>query len=289
MEVLMSVTTLRSTLANRSLVGPQPNALEERKSFLTDLKIEHGPIEALGVFFLKADQELRARGLQLSFAPLEELMETNRRNRDSWRPVVPLFDPAQSGCAPKDAFCLLGYNNEGEVVATQAARFYDLSGDTLKECAESLRMFYADAQGAKERGEQCSVTAPKASDLTGRVVFSGAIWYRPDWRGLQLSTIMPRISRAYAHARWNTDYTISFVTRALIDKGVVKRYGYTNIDWSVALRRFPLGDYDGGLLWMDSEQLFSDMSEFMAGKLLPFDRAVNDGGADEHLFAARTR
>ncbi len=60
--------------------------------FLSQLEVNYGPVGLLGRFFLRANSEVRARGLTLHFAPIKELVETNEANRDSWLPLLPIFD-----------------------------------------------------------------------------------------------------------------------------------------------------------------------------------------------------
>ena len=54
------------------------SALEPRRNFLSEVVIDYGPRDMLGRLFLKADNELRQRGIELSFAPPEALVELNR-------------------------------------------------------------------------------------------------------------------------------------------------------------------------------------------------------------------
>ncbi|MGA7810773.1 MAG: hypothetical protein WCB02_39860, partial [Bradyrhizobium sp.] len=133
------------------------------------LQIVHGPVDLLGRFFLWADGEMRDRGVTLSFATLEQLVAINRANSDTWRPLLPLFDPAVGGISQRTGFALLGRNNAGEVVATQAARLYDWSTTCFRDEATSLRMFYADPAAALARGERCTVSAASAPLISGRV------------------------------------------------------------------------------------------------------------------------
>lgn len=66
--------------------------------FLKALKTRHGPIDVLGRFFLKADQAVRARGVELSLTTIDELAEFNRRYlKDS--PLMPVFNPKMKGLA----------------------------------------------------------------------------------------------------------------------------------------------------------------------------------------------
>ena len=61
------------------------------------LKVKYGPVGLLGRFFLWADAAARDRGVTLSFGSLQDLIEANRGNSDSWRPLVPVFDAALGG------------------------------------------------------------------------------------------------------------------------------------------------------------------------------------------------
>jgi hypothetical protein len=230
----------------------------------TQLKVKYGPVGLLGRFFLWADTAVRDRGVTLSFGSLQDLVDANKANADTWRPLVPVFDEALGGATPETAFVLIGRNKDGEVVATQAARIYDWSKTSLKDEASSLRMFYADPDAAFARQDRCEITAPIAEKITGRVAFSGGIWYRRDFRGKDLGTILPRISRAYALTRWNTDFTIGMMGDAVVAGGLAERAGYTKIERNcIELVASPLGAMRCGLIWMQSDELLADLAAIM--------------------------
>lgn len=230
----------------------------------TQLKIKYGPVSLLGRFFLWADTAARDRGVTLSFGSLQELIEANRGNSDSWRPLFPVFDEALSGVTPETVFVLIGRNKGGQVVATQAARLYDWPETSLKDEANSLRMLYADPDAAFGRGDRCEITTPVAEKITGRVVFSGGVWYRPDFRGKDLATILPRISRAYAFTRWNSDFTIGWMADAVIAGGMAGRVGYTKLEHScIELVASPLGEVRCALGWMQPDELLADLTATM--------------------------
>jgi hypothetical protein len=131
-------------------------------------------------------------------------------------------------------------------------------------------MFYADPQAAFARGDHCAITAPVASEISGSVVFSGAGWYRPDFRGKGLATILPRVSRAYAFTRWSTDFTISMMGDAVIAGGFAERTGYTRVEHSsVKLLASPLGALQCGLVWMPRYELVSDLEAIMTDAASP--------------------
>ena len=49
-----------------------------------------------------------------AFEPVERLLEVNRQNRDSWRPLFPVFDTEIGGFSEDNGFACLGSNAEGE-------------------------------------------------------------------------------------------------------------------------------------------------------------------------------
>jgi hypothetical protein len=248
-------------------------------SWLADITIDHGPADLLGRFFLKADEALQARGITLSFGTFEELVATNAANTDTWHPLIPLFNPKNGPLPPDKAFCLLGRNDEGDVVATQAARLYEWPNTSFFYEAESLRLFYADPARSKQANEKCVVTAPSTKFVSGNVVFSGGGWYRRDYRKLSLSVILPRISRALAFARWDSNYTISIMAEKVIKGGMAERCGYTNLDWDLVLSDSPVGNVRCGFVWMERQQLLKDLADTLARFDDPgpqVDRRVNE-------------
>lgn len=230
------------------------------------IKVEHGPVELLRSFFRWACSEVHRRGVTLSFAPLDELVAVNAANADTWMPLVPLLKTGLSGITPETGFAILGRNDAGEVVATQGARFYDWRATSLWTEANSLKMAYADPEAARRRGDVWEITTPVAHLISGRVVFSGGGWYRPDYRGQGLGRVIPRISRAYAFTRWNTDFTISMMTDGVIKGGFADRTGYTNIEaGTVHFNLSPTIIVRGALVWMPATQLLADLASVVTG------------------------
>jgi hypothetical protein len=230
--------------------------------FLKDITVEHGPIDLLGRFFLKADQAARQRGISLSFDTFEHLLKTNERNRASWRPLIPVFNPKNGGLNFENSFCILGRNHEGEVVAAHAGRLYNWPKTTYYEEATALRLFYADPDKMKCPGEECAITAQATRDISGNVVFSGAAWYRPDYRGCNLSAILPKLGKAYALTRWNPDSIVSMMVEDVYQRGFAPRFGYNNVDWEILMRNSALGNVRLAFVWMNAQKLIEDLSRF---------------------------
>lgn len=255
------------------------------RPLIRDITVEHGPADLLGRFFLKADTAARQRGVTLSFAPMQELIAINRANPETWRPILPLFDPGCGDVTEDNSFCILGRNARGEIVATQAARLYCWSGTSFHDEASSLRLFYADPAGSRGEREAVEVTAPAAREITGAVIFAGGIWYRPDYRGRGLPYILPWLSRAYAYTRWRHDFSISIMAAEVHARGMAQRSGYSKADWEVWLRRTPVdpeGDIRCALVYMASDELLAGVADFQARFDAQVDAGVGDRRAQQH-------
>jgi hypothetical protein len=232
-------------------------------SFLKHVVVQHGPTDLIGRLLLAADTAARQRGVHLSFASLDELVTINRANSDSWRPLLPVFDPACGEFDAGSALCLLGRDQAGHVVLTQAARLFAWHGTSFHDEATSLRLLYRDVRAWARDGEAVSVTAPSARLLTGAVAFTGAHWCRPDFRDKGLPSITPRIARALALGLWNIDYTCTIMAKDIYSRGVARRAGYFNVEWSVDLINTPVGTLTTALLWSARNGIIADLEDFL--------------------------
>jgi hypothetical protein len=246
-------------------VRPAPLPTAKPGELISTITVEKGPIDVLGRFFLAADAGARAKGVTLSFGSYDELAATNLKNRDTWRPLHSLFDAQFHAFDATNAFCILGRNADGDVVATQAARRIDLTGTTFYDEAVSLRLNYDHPERDKCDGEVCTVTAEMTKSITGVVLLGGAVWYRKDYRGRELATILPRLSRAYAHTLWEQDYTTSMMVAGVANGGVAAASGYTNIQPEVQFTKTRLGDATTYFVWMEPPQLIGDLRTYLAG------------------------
>ncbi len=236
----------------------------QRRPFIEDLVIEHGPTELLGRLFLRVDSELRQRGITMRFASFQDLMDVNLANQDSWHPMFSTFNPETCRINDDNGYCLLGYDNDGRVVTTQAGRFFDWTQTTMFDELASMRVLYDDPDQDKRADERIEVTAEKTKNISGRCAFLGAIWVRPDFRRQSLPALMGRLSRAYALTRWNVDYTTAIITEPVHKGLMVKRLGTENTDWSVELIDCPLGDMTGSVIWASADEITLMCQDFLA-------------------------
>ena len=268
-------------MAKHATLQPVQTTYPASASFLDQIEIQHGPVAILGRFFLAADAAARACGITLSFASLTELVRTNEANSDSWRPLLALFDDRCLEATPDNTFCIVGRDSTGRIVATHAARLYDFTGTSFHEEAESLRLFYSDPQRMRRPGEALEITAPSARKITGLTIFSGAAWYHPDFRGRSLSTIMPRLGKAYALARWPASTIVSFMAEDIYARGFASRFGYDNVDWEVGMKNTRVGTLRAALVSVSRERALEYIAKFLSDSRPQVDAGVLDRGAQQ--------
>jgi hypothetical protein len=206
--------------------------------------------------------------VRLSFSSGRELLAVNEANRDTWLPLISVFDARFNALDEGNAFFILGRDAAGDVVACQAARLYEWKRTSFKRECESLRMFYRDPLAMRLPGEEWAVSALAAGGVTGRVAFSGAAWYRPDHRGIGLVEWLPRLSRALAKGLWNTDVTVTVMAENNFRKGVYPRNGYCNAEWAVEAVNGRMGTLRYALLWSKSGEMVEELERFL-GDLAP--------------------
>lgn len=252
--------------------------LSSRKKLLDDLQISYGPHNLLGRFFLKATEMAADRGVTLRFASFDELAAANARNAKSWRPLDTILNPDLSQLDDTTSFCIVGENGDGEVVATQGLRLYDWRGSNLKAEAEALRMFYRDPADAAP-GEACRVSAASASRITGLVGYAGGVWYRPDYRGGRLSTILPRVGRTITLARWGVDFVTGMMAEATVAAGFASRSGFASVEWDILRRNAPVSGIPEStlrlaLVFMTADEVVDSAFSWMIDTEAEVDRAV---------------
>lgn len=235
---------------------------QRRSGDLVNIRVDFGPREVFARFLLSADAVLNQMGVTVTFGTFEELVETNRRNRQSWPPLVPTFDPANGLCTD-ESVVFTCRNAHDEIIAIQAAHLFDWRKTNFKTEAESMRLFYADPSKRLRPEETCTVDATTAGSLCGRVFFQGAAWLHPSVRGNTINTIMARVGRVYGYTRWNADLTMAVMSLKLIGKGVPQRNGYLHIEPGFELRNFELGDYNGGVIWIRQDEVVEELASFM--------------------------
>ena len=254
-------------------------------SLLDEITINHGPRELFGQFFLAAYAECRRLGVTLSFAPISALVEINKQNKDSWPPLLPLFDHRFGQINEDNSFCMVGRDRGGSIVYTRAARLYELGPDrpsaNFLECTERLQHFYAcpsDGPNKDERWSASGEAVDAMRAISGRVSFSGAVWCHPGHRKSGISAAASHIGRSYAYAKWGNDFSVTFMAKGVVDGGHAQRLGYSNsnVTWTVHARNASIGDLDIAFVWTDADDIIQKADHQLGRLTSQIDRRVGN-------------
>ena len=240
------------------------------------ISVNFGPAEILGPAFLAVDRAVREQGVYLSVShDLEDLLDANKRNRKNWYPLLPMFDASVGGITPETGFWVRGVNGEDEVVAAHACRLYSWPKTSLIEEFRSMRFMYPDPEVQKNPGEECIVETEVIGELTGRVCYSGAMWVRPDYRGRNLASLIPRVTRAYALTRWYPNFIMGMVKSADMSRGAKQTYGWPRVDSGVRWRGSNEGSEELDIVvgWFNQREVATDLEQFTL-LLRGMDRAI---------------
>jgi hypothetical protein len=237
MEAAMTTSSARSFDA----VHQVKNTVT-RRTFVDELKIMHEPRGRLSRYFLKAERDLKQKGIAASFIGPDELYKINEDNLSSWAKLMPVLDGRINDIAADDLITIAAYDTNNTVVSTISVRRMDIV-TSVKEEMESLRFFYSKSAVAKRLTDRFILTAPSAKGLRGNIFYLGGLWVRPDQRHNSLPVTMTRIIRYLALARWNPDYEIGIATNAFLRPNVAKIYAFQTTEAEFSF------EIDGQLKW----------------------------------------
>lgn len=264
------------------------------RPLVDEFVVNHGPHALLGEFVLQAYAECQRRGVWLSFAPIEWLIEINRQHQESWSPLLSIFDHRFGQLNADNSFCIVGRNDKNEIIYTRAARLYEIGigspATDFRELTETMLHLYGQPSDAPDSNESWSVSGPAVEamqGITGRVAFSGAVWCHPDFRKRGFTSIASSIGRACSHAVWDNDYTVTFMAQKVVEGGHARKTGYDNVSWTVHARNASIGDLDIAFMWVDRAQTMAQIAEKLATLKAPVGGAVVDGQRHQQRLIVR--
>ena len=203
------------------------------------------------------------------FKILDFLVKTSDRET----PMDPIFLPAQSDIEQTGGIWLLGQNDEGDIVQTQAMRLLDLGDGTLADYLDSRiheirpHGYLVDCENTRWR------LSPKASRISGKVLYHGGLWIRKDCRGGSITSLVTRYLLAKAVLELQPDYFVGLQAPFISCRGLAAREGYMHLEQHCILWKLQGKEeiFEDWLVWMDREdaefnlamppQTFVDMFE----------------------------
>lgn len=249
--------------------------------FLEGLRLDYGPIADIARFLMAAEAAVRSAGITLSFAPIAELVALQERNEISWPLLAPWMSARFAPLGDDNSYCLLGRNAQGRVVASQAGRIYRLGTQTLAEIVADQSMIYGRPATASDTAPTMTLTAPAAHAIRGTIVYSGGLWVAPEYRGQKLAALLPRMSRAYALGRFNTETTFCVISEQIAASPLFAMYGYKQSQPGFSMTEGGTCFYTASLLWMPTEDLVADMNACRARLIAEIDPAISTGSRDD--------
>lgn len=248
--------------------------------FLESLRIDHGPLPLLGRFFAAGDMALAEKGISLTLGTLTDALDTQMANEASWHSFPPMLDVRLSDVGRDESYCLLGRDETGEVVTVQCGRIYRGS-ERLSEWIDSGKFVYGTKPARNDY--RFRISAPAVDIIGGTFVYSGALWIHPRHRGSKLAGVLVRLSRAYALARWDTAYTMAFVSDAMSNSPMPAIYGYRQLEPGVTVNLSDGTIWSGLLMWMGRDELMADLTRFLLERLPEVDAGVIHRTAHENI------
>lgn len=216
------------------------------------------------------DDAATEKGIKLSLGFDFRKYVSITRATPTKRPTYPNFRPDRSPIQSGEGFWIVGVDKNGEVAALQAARLYDLSDSNFADHLESLKAFYVDPAEYAHPQDHCTCTAPSAKRITGRVAYHGDLWVRSDFRGQGLPRIMQGITRGASFAMWAPNFICALMSRRLLDKSIVAKYGYAHYEPGGAILQLIEEDIvdDDWIAWLTGEELRSLVDRHDRNELL---------------------
>lgn len=152
-----------------------------------------------------------------------------RRGQIETRPIYPMFDAACSYVDATNGFWIAGFDEEGELVHTQAMRLLPLGQATLAEHLREHAMKYV-TPGLVDDPDQASFHVDRIDEtIRGRVCYHGEFWLAGGARGLRgggAIALLSRLAFELADQTWRPDYVFGFVAAKHALSGTPARHCY---------------------------------------------------------------
>lgn len=261
----------------------------DRPEFINVANVRYGPPEVLGLFFLFADSILKELGIRLYVSSLAELAEVQSAQSSSWPLFAPMLDPRLGGIDAEMSYGFIGVDRSGRIACSQGGRVYSSTSRSLAEMIDDQSFFYGEGRRGEDTQPKCSCTAPVASRVIGTFTYSGALWVHPDHRGHQLAALLPRLSRAYALTRWNSEFTIAVVSDQIAASPLMRMYAYRTVQREFRIENVGPKPYVGQLMVLTAGELIEDLERVLSDSSSQIDPAVSDGRTEYQAAAVAKR
>lgn len=179
-------------------------------------------------------REVGAAGIRIEIGDDFSEYRRLRSTLEGRSPLYPMFDVSCSYIDRSNAFWVCGFNQQGELVHTQAIRLLDLSGVSLREHLREHRHKYITPNTTPDP-DRTFYSRPQAlKTITGKVCYHGDFWLKANGlggpRSQGLTPLLSRIVFELSLRAWAPHYVFALVPRVLAQKGAHLRYGYIHCE-----------------------------------------------------------
>lgn len=181
-------------------------------------------------------KELEAAGMRLEIGDDFAAYRKLRNAQTDRSPLYPMFDVSCSYVDASNAFWVCGFNEEDQLVHTQAIRLLDMSGTSLGKHMDIHRHKYITPNSTPDTNRTYYSQPPALEHITGRVCYHGEFWLQGGdggHRNQGFTALLSRVVFEIALKIWSPDYVFGLVPMQLAFKGIPVRYGYTHCETGV--------------------------------------------------------
>lgn len=143
------------------------------------------------------------------------------------------FNPDLHDLNKDTGFWLIGRNQQGDLVHTQAFKTIDLMGLSLSMYLRRMFHKFPPPIPGVDYSKSRYRASPGAHGISGSAIYHGEVWMAPEgtlYRGNGLSTVLTRYGMTEAISRWDPDWVFAFMLRAVVFKGFSERVGYMHAE-----------------------------------------------------------
>lgn len=204
--------------------------------------------------------ELKNAGIHIEIGDDFSSFRRLRNGQTDRDPVYPMFDVASSYVNSSNAFWVCGFDENKELVHTQAIRMLDLQGATLTDHLRDHRHMYITPGTTPDPDRTYYSSTPTLDRITGRVCYHGEFWLKGGKGGQRsqgFTSLLSRIVFELTLKLWSPDYVFGFVALPLALKGMPARYGYSHCE--LGAWRGPEQEItsEETVVWMSQQDLHS--------------------------------
>ena len=203
---------------------------------------------------------VRSKGITLhvgtNFAEYAEIVATDR----SHQPLGDPFNHELHDMGPGKGFWIVGHNEMGKLVHTQAVRLLDMQNQTLAEYLTANFRAFPPSGIELDMDASNYSPGPAAHRINGKVCYHGDVWLaggEDGYRGTGISSVLARYALASALMTWSPDYMFAFMPQPFAFKGLAEREGYMHTEPGALEWHFAQTDdvMKGYMIYMDRYDL----------------------------------